>query len=96
MIRMVNLACRKCGMSLDIDAANLQTYCPNCGEELLITVKQVMDILDEKKEIKQKNVKYVKDVTLVKKKSKKKLDILPVLLFLGMAVMMLFIWKASY
>lgn len=96
MVRMVNLSCRKCGISLDLDSANLQAYCPVCGEELLMTVKQVMDILDDKKEIRQKSVRYVKDVTLTEKKPKKKLDILPVLLFVCMVIMMLLIWKTSY
>lgn len=76
MIRMVNLTCPKCGMSLDCDAANMQTHCPNCSGKLLITVSQVMDILDEKKEIKRKGVVYEKDVTIrqTEKKPKPKHD----------------------
>ncbi|MBP5461596.1 MAG: hypothetical protein J6Y20_05660 [Lachnospiraceae bacterium] len=97
MIKMVNLTCRHCGMSLDVDAGNLQAYCPNCGNALLITVKQLMDILDEKKEIKQKSIKYVKDVTLVETKRKKnRIDILPVaLIFLIVSAIVLFIWKSG-
>lgn len=95
-VRLVNLACRKCGMSIDMDANFLQSYCPNCGDELLITVRQVMDILDERKEIRQKNVKYIKDVNLAKKKPKKKIDILPVVMFATVLLLVLFVWKMSY
>lgn len=95
-VRLVNLACRKCGMSLDLDAANLQAFCPNCGDELLITVKQVMDILDERKEIRQKSVKYIKDVNLAEPKPKKRIDILPVVMFITIVLLVLFVWKMSY
>ena len=76
MIRMVNVNCIRCGTSIDIDASNLQAFCPNCGEKLVITVSQVMDILDEKKEIKRKGIVYEKDVNVRKteKKAKPKRD----------------------
>ena len=95
MTRLVNLSCRKCGMSLDTDVSIIQSFCPNCGGELFITVKQMMDILDDRKEIKSKNVKYIKDVKL-EKRTKKKIDILPFLMFFALAAMVFLIWKLSY
>ena len=71
-IRMVNLTCLKCGMSLDCDVSSLQSFCPECGAPLLVTVTQLMDILDEKKELKRKDIKYEKDVTVRPPDEKKK------------------------
>ena len=58
MIRMVNLSCRKCGMSIDFPVDHIDAYCPSCGGPLTITVKQMQDILSEKKNIRQKGVTY--------------------------------------
>lgn len=66
MIRMVNLTCLKCGMSLDVGAAHVQRYCPLCGGKLFISVNQMIDILDEKQEIKESLVKYEKRIKLIK------------------------------
>lgn len=63
-VRMVNLSCRKCGMSLDCDASHMQAFCPNCGGRLFITVSQVMDILNGRKEMKESKVMYSKDLRL--------------------------------
>ena len=96
-VRMVNLSCRKCGMSLDCDASHMQAFCPNCGGRLFITVSQVMDILDEKKIIRQKSVKYMTDVSLRKmEEPKKRFDILPVILIVFLVIgFSLFIWKSG-
>lgn len=99
MIRMVNLTCLKCGMSLDISADHLCSYCPHCGSALMITVRQVMDILNDKKEIRQKSVKYatqMSDVQLRKKEKtrKKKIDIVRVLIAVSIALAIFFLrWK---
>ena len=52
-------------MSLDCDASHMQTFCPNCGNKLFISVSQVNDILNERKEIRQSKVKYTKDVVVL-------------------------------
>ena len=99
MIRMVNLTCLKCGMSLDISADNLCSHCPNCGGALMITVRQVMDILNDKKEIMQKGVKYatkLSDVQIREKEKarKRNIDIVRILIAVSMALVVFFLrWK---
>ena len=66
MIRMANLTCRQCGMSLDEDVNNLDCYCPNCGAKLFISVSQAIDIWNDKKEIKRKDVKYSTEIYAVR------------------------------
>lgn len=73
MIRMVNLTCPKCGMSLDISIDDLESYCPICGGKLFMSVPQVIDVLNQNKEIKRKDIKYatkVSDLKYTKKKNK--------------------------
>lgn len=65
MIRMVNLTCPKCGMSLDLDVDAIESYCPNCGGKLFITVSQAIDVWNEKKMIKRKDIKYATKVSEV-------------------------------
>lgn len=83
MIRMVNLSCPKCSLSLDVEVDSLESYCPVCGGKLYMSVPQVIDVLDQKKEIKRKDVKYatvLSDVQIVGKTNvteKKKMDIWP-------------------
>ena len=67
-MKMVNLWCPKCSTSLDLDANHIECYCPNCGGKLFITVEKAMDIWDEKKELKTKGSRYVKEVNGVKTK----------------------------
>lgn len=71
-MRMVNLSCRKCGMSLDVSADDIASHCPNCGTVLSITVPQMIDILNDKKEIKRKGLKYSTQVTGTKIRAEKK------------------------
>jgi hypothetical protein len=86
-------------MSLDISADDLCSYCPHCGGALMITVRQVMDILNDKKEIMQKGVKYatkLSDVQIREKEKtrKKKIDIVRVLIAVSMALVIFFLrWK---
>ena len=78
MIRMANLMCRQCGMSIDEDVNGLDAYCPNCGGKLYISVSQAIDIWNEKKEFKRKDVKYSTQVSALKdrkSKEKKTIDI---------------------
>ena len=93
MIKMVNLICRKCGMSLDVDAEHIQEFCPHCGEELLIRITTAMDIWNEKKVLKRKDLKYatqVSDVNIVKSKDKRKVVINKTLLFVTIFMVVLF------
>ena len=86
MIRMANLTCRQCGMSLDEDVNNLDRYCPNCGAKLFITVGQVIDILDDRKELKRKDVKYSTQIHKVsdeKKSQKQKQDFVQTFAVIG-------------
>ena len=102
MIRMVNLSCPKCGMSLDISVEGLCSHCPNCGGPLMITVRQVMDILNDKKEIKQKGVKYatrLSDVNVVatEKEEPAGFDIrVFVITFLITLLVIFLTWKMSF
>lgn len=92
MIRMVNLSCRRCGMSLDEDVNNLDQYCPNCGGKLFITVSNAMDIWNDKKELKRKDVKYSTQIHAVKdKKSKeeKRMSSLEILGYVAIAVLII-------
>lgn len=103
MIRMVNLTCPKCGMSLDVDVESLESYCPNCGGKLYISVPQAIDVFEQKKMIKRKNVKYAtmfSDVKSMKETKKSGLDawtpaitILSILLIITMIVL---IWYFIY
>lgn len=92
MIRIVNLICKECGMSLDVDAKHLQTRCPNCGASLLMTVSRVIDILDEKKEIREKGVAYTKDLRVIQGKTKKKF---PRLLRFALLLFIIFLLAAA-
>ena len=74
MIRMVNLQCPKCGMSLDIAVEAICSRCPNCGGELQISVRRMMDIMNDKKEIMQKGVRYATRLSDVKVLQKKKTE----------------------
>lgn len=101
MIRMVNLSCPKCGMSLDISVEGLCSHCPNCGGPLMITVRQMMDILNEKKEIMQKGVKYatrLSDVNVVEKEEQPvKFDIRVFLITFLITLLAIFLtWKMSF
>lgn len=92
MIRMANLTCRQCGMSLDEDVNSLDRYCPNCGAKLFITVSQAIDIWDDKKELKRKDVKYSTQIHAVKdKKSKeeKRMSSLEILGYVAIAVLII-------
>lgn len=81
MIRMVNLTCLKCGMSLDVNVETIECYCPNCGGKLYMSAPQVIDVLEQKREIKRKDVKYataLSDVQIVRRTgvhNKKNIDI---------------------
>ena len=93
MIRMVNLMCPKCGMSLDCDASHMQSHCPNCGTKLFISVLQVMDILNEKKEAKRKGIVYVNNATVMKQKTavipkKKNKDMVAFIVILSVLLML--------
>ena len=97
--RMVNLSCRQCGMSLDTDVDHLFDYCPECGGEMYISVHKAMDIRDEKKMSKRKDIKYVNTVYTVpngneKKPEKKKLDIYTIMsiAFFVAMVTMVILW----
>ena len=102
MIRMVNLTCLKCGMSLDISVEGLCSYCPHCGGKLYITVRQMMDILNNKKEIEQKGVKYATrlsdvNVVSVEKEEPVKFDIrVFVITFLITLLAIFLTWKMSF
>ncbi len=100
MIRMVNLSCLKCGMSLDVEASHVQRYCPSCGGKLFISVNQMIDILDEKQEIRQKGVKYatlMSDVNIVERERSTKFDIrVFVITFLITLLIFFLTWKMSF
>lgn len=99
-MRMVNLSCPKCGMSLDISADDLCSYCPNCGGALTITVRQMMDILNDKKEIMQKGVKYatrLSDVSIVEREQQVKFDIMTFAITFLITLLIFFLtWKMSF
>lgn len=52
-------------MSIDVDAENIQEFCPHCGEELLIRISTAMDIWNGKKELKRKDLKYATQISQV-------------------------------
>lgn len=92
MIRMVNLSCRKCGMSLDEDVNRLDRFCPNCGGKLYISVSQAMDIFNDKKEIERKNVKYATQVYSIKEQKtepKKQIKFIDVLFYIVSCIILI-------
>lgn len=98
MIRMVNLTCPKCGMSLDTDVDHIEEFCPNCGNGLLIPVSKAVDIWNEKKSLKRKDVKYIQSVETVKpvkiKKQEKTVDIwLVIIVFMIFVTFIVMIWR---
>lgn len=99
-IRMVNLTCPKCGMSLDISVEDLESYCPICGGKLFMSVPQVIDVLNQNKEIKRKDIKYatkVSDLKYTKKKIKNKTNFVDVLMsVLFVIIIAVFLILISY
>ena len=60
--KVLSTVCIHCGSTFDQTIDELQVYCPFCGAELMLNVSKVSDILEEKKEIKSKGIKYTKDL----------------------------------
>lgn len=55
------LTCFKCGGSLNLDLDNMQSFCPYCGEKLMIETNQLSKILSEKEKTKRLQMELDKE-----------------------------------
>lgn len=52
-MQMIKMRCNNCDAPLELDLDNAQTYCPYCGEKLLIGFDQIGSIIAEKEKTKR-------------------------------------------
>lgn len=52
-MKFIELTCRSCGASLEVDVDRLQAYCPYCGKKLLFDLDQMEAVLSEKERTKR-------------------------------------------
>lgn len=52
-MKFIELTCRNCGATLEVDVDRLQAYCPYCGKKLLFDLDQMETVLSEKERTKR-------------------------------------------
>lgn len=52
-MKFIELTCRNCGATLEVDVDRLQAYCPYCGKKLLFDLNQMETVLSEKERTKR-------------------------------------------
>ena len=86
----IELTCSKCGGSLNFDLDNMQSFCPYCGEKLLIDTSQLGMILSEKEETKRLQLELEKEErNEIRKHKEQKWDNMIIAGTLGLVVLLM-------